>query len=189
MKTLVIYAHPWDGSFNNYIKEKTIDLLKKENKEVDLIDLNKDGFDPVMRPEDLKLFSQGKYHDPLAENYVQRLLEADEIVMIFPIWWYGEPAILKGFYDKVFLKGHVYDQVDYQLKGLLKAKNALILTTGNINKEYFNVLGNPIENVTAKATLGLIGIENHTWIHCPTVHLDEARNNFLNEVDNYFKQK
>lgn len=186
MKTLVIYAHPWEGSFNSFVKEKTVELLTKQGKEVDLMDLNKDGFDPVMHQEDLKYFSKGEYADTLAKNYVERLKDADELVLVFPIWWYGEPAILKGFYDKVLLKGQTYDQVGYELKGLLKAKKATILTTASIDKNIFAYLGDPIQNISANGILGTVGIKDTTWLHCPTVHLEEARLNYIKEVENYF---
>lgn len=187
MKTLIIYAHPWDGSFNHHILTKTQDLLVKQGKTVSTIDLNKDGFDPVMNQADLKLFSAGEYDCKLAAGYAEQMKQADELVLIFPIWWYGEPAILKGFYDKVLLKGHLYDEVDHQLTGLLKAKTATILTTANIDKMIFNHLGDPIGNVLSKGILGTIGIEKTTWLHCSTVHIEESREKFLLEIEENFK--
>ncbi len=188
MKTLIIYAHPWDGSFNHHVLETTTTLLKNRGDQVDVIDLNKDQFNPVMTTEDLKVFASGQYADPMAEGYVQRLKEADNLVMIFPIWWYGEPAILKGFYDKVFLKGHVYGEVEHKLEGLLKINKATILTTANIDKTIFSYLGDPIQNVLAKGILRTVGINNVTWIHCPTVHVPETRETFLAEINTQFSK-
>ncbi|VEU80561.1 NAD(P)H-dependent oxidoreductase [Haploplasma axanthum] len=186
MKTLVVYAHPWDGSFNHFVLDKVSELLENQGKTVDVIDLNKDGFDPVMHPADLKVFARGEYHDELAKSYVEKLKAADELVFVFPIWWYGEPAILKGFYDKVLLKGQVYHEVDHQMKGLLNTKKATIITTANIDKTIFSYLGDPIKNVLAGGILKTIGVENCDWIHCPTVHVEEARNKFLSEIEQNF---
>lgn len=187
MNTLVIYAHPWDGSFNHFVLETAVDLLKKQGKAVDVIDLNKDGFDPVMHPADLKVFARGEYADPLAKSYVEKLKNANELVLIFPIWWYGEPAILKGFYDKVLLKGHVYDQVNHGLQGLLNINKATVLTTASISKEIFGYLGDPINNVLIGGVLKTIGVNNCAWLHCPTVHLEEARTNYLEEIKKHFE--
>lgn len=187
MDTLIIYAHPWDGSFNKHILTKTTELLQKQGKVVSVIDLNKDGFDPVMKQADLKLFGKGDFADKLAAKYAKQMKEANELVLIFPIWWYGEPAILKGFYDKVLLKGHLYDEVDHSLKGLLKARKATILTTGNIDKQIFSHLGDPIKNVLSHGILGTIGITDTTWIHCPTVHLEESRKKYLQDIENHFR--
>jgi putative NADPH-quinone reductase len=188
MKTLIVYAHPYEGSFNHFVLGRVKDLLASAGKETDLIDLNKDGFDPVMHGEDLRLFSKGDYHDRLAADYSARLLSSDELVLIFPVWWYGVPAIMKGFFDKVFLKGRVYDEVDHKLTGLLKIKRATILTTGSLDKAALSSLGDPIGNVLARGTLGLVGIKDVVWIHCPRVHLEETRREFLKEIDGRFAE-
>lgn len=187
MNSLIVYAHPWDGSFSHSVKERVQGLLAKQGKKVDLIDLNADKFDPVMHNADLRVFSKGGYADPLAKHYVERLHQADEVILIFPIWWYGEPAILKGFFDKVFLKGTTYVQNDYQVQGMLRINKGAVLTTGAIDKETFRQLGDPIQNTLIQGTLGLVGIRNVTWIHCPGVQNEENRLRYLEEIDNYFK--
>ncbi|MDR0934778.1 MAG: NAD(P)H-dependent oxidoreductase [Erysipelotrichaceae bacterium] len=188
MKTVIIYAHPYEKSFNHAVLLKVEELLKKEGKEVDVFDLNADNFDPVMRKEDLALFGKGEYADKLAESYAHRLKEADELVMVFPIWWYGEPAILKGFHDKVFLKGQTYTEKDHQLVGLLNIKKATILTTASIDKNVLNYLGNPVENVLAKGILGMVGIKDVSWIHCPSFYIEESRTKYLKEIEEHFSK-
>ncbi|WP_025725242.1 NAD(P)H-dependent oxidoreductase [Acholeplasma granularum] len=188
MRTLIIYAHPWEKSFNHHVLETTTKLLEEKGHEVDIIDLNKDGFNPVMRQEDLKEFAKGEYADKLAGHYAARLKGADELVFIFPIWWYGEPAILKGFYEKVFLKGHTYKEKDRKLVGVLGVNKATILTTANIDKTIFSYLGDPIQNVLANGILKTIGVTNVTWLHCPTVHIEESRINYLAEINAHFSK-
>lgn len=187
MKTVILYAHPYEGSFNHSVFLEVQQLLKNQGKEIDIIDLYEDGFDPVMRKADLKLFSKGEFADPLAKSYAERLKAADELVMIFPIWWYGEPAILKGFYDKVFLKGWTYEEKDHGLVGILPIKKATILTTASIDKQGFAYLGNPIENILAKGTLGLVGIENVQWIHCASYYEEKSRLDYLDAIRKHFK--
>lgn len=188
MKSLIIYAHPWDGSFNRHVLETVKTKLLNKGHEVDVIDLNEDNFNPVMKSDDLALFAKGEYADSLAEDYANRLVAADELFLIFPIWWYGEPAILKGFYDKVFLKGRVYkDNPDKTISGLLKSDRATIITTANIDKTIFTYLGDPIQNVLANGILKTAGINAVKWIHCPTVHLENSRKTFLEEINNYLK--
>lgn len=188
MKTLIIYAHPWDGSFNRHVLDLSEKTLKENGHKVDIIDLNKDGFDPVMRKEDLKLFSKGEYHDKQAENYIERLKTADNIVLIYPIWWYAEPAILKGFFDKVFLKGHVYDEVETGIKTILSIKQATIITTANLSKEDFEEMGDPVINVIGKGTLGVLAPQQLDWIHCKHVHEESEREIFLNKIKKHFSK-
>ena len=70
---------------NNFVKDKVSSLLEANNKTVDIIDLNKDGFNPVLEQADLKEFQRGGFNDKLALSYVNKLKEADELVFIFPI--------------------------------------------------------------------------------------------------------
>ena len=188
MKNIIVYAHPWDGSFNHHVLEETIAKLEAKGESVDVIDLNKDEFNPVMTTADLELFAAGKYHDPKAEDYVARLQAADRAIFIFPVWWYGEPAILKGFFDKVFLKGTSYIQDEnHNLKGILDIKESAVFTTASISKEIFTYVGDPINNMMIGGILKTVGIENTTWLHCPTVHLEDSRDAFMNEVYDYLK--
>lgn len=183
MKNLIVYAHPWDGSFNNHVLKMTVEKLEAKGEHVDVIDLHADEFDPVMHPADLKVFGKGEYHDPKAKNYVERMKAADNIIFIFPIWWYGMPAILKGFFDKVLLKGTTYvEDENKNLRGVLDIKKSAIFTTGNIDKEFMKVMGDPIENTMINGLFKMVGIEDTTWIHCPTVHLESSRDDFMKEI-------
>lgn len=188
MKTLIVYAHPWEKSFNHHVLTKTTELLEQQGDEIDLIDLHADNFDPVFHAEGLKLFNQGQYHDKMAEGYAERLKRCDRVVFIFPIWWYGPPAILKGFFDKVFLNNHTYSQENKgEMTGLLKTKTAIALTTANIDEftmtEY---LGNPVKTLYLGGIMETCGVEDSDWIHCGTVQDQKSREKFLNKIDKYF---
>ncbi len=105
MRVLVLYAHPLETSFAAALHLRVVETLRARGHNVDDCDLNIEGFDPVMSRQD-----RIDYHD-LQRNragvapYVERLLAADGLVFIHPVWNYGFPAILKGFVDKVFLPG------------------------------------------------------------------------------------
>lgn len=184
MKTLIVYAHPWEGSFNHHVLEVSKAHFEEKGDTVDVIDLHKDKFDPVYHPEDLKLFASGEYHDPLAKDYSDRLKSADNVVFIFPIWWYGVPAILKGFFDKVFLNGHTYQQNDKgEMIGILDTKKAIALTTAHIDKDSLSqFLGNPVETLYLDGIMKLCGAKETEWIHCGNVHLEASREAFIKEI-------
>ncbi len=112
MRVLVLYAHPDPDSFGAALHRATVDGLKAAGHEVDDCDLYAEGFDPVLsRAERIG------YHD-LASNqknvagYVSRLQAAEGLVLCYPVWNYGYPAILKGFFDRVFLPGVSFKLVD-----------------------------------------------------------------------------
>ena len=105
MRVLVVYAHPVETSFCAALRAAAVGALHAGGHAVDDCDLNAEGFDPVMsRRERLD------YHDPSVNRasvagYVDRLLAAEALALIFPVWNMGFPAILKGYLDKVFLPG------------------------------------------------------------------------------------
>lgn len=79
MKTTIIYAHPWEGSFNKAI----LDEAAEAAGDCYVIDLYKDGFDPVMSEEDLALYSEGKSADPQVEKYNEILDDTSRINFIW----------------------------------------------------------------------------------------------------------
>ena len=105
MRVLVVYCHPVETSFHAALHQEVLKNLRAAGHEVDDCDLYAEGFNPVLSREE-----RIDYHD-LALNrvyagpYVDRLLAAEGLVLVFPVWNYGYPAILKGFLDRVFLPG------------------------------------------------------------------------------------
>ena len=101
MKTTIILAHPWHGSFNKSIMDTTIEQLVLKKKDYQIIDLNKDQFNPVLNESDLSLYSKGQSRDQLVNQYQKMLSDSDELVFIFPVWWFDVPDILKGFLTRL----------------------------------------------------------------------------------------
>ena len=128
--TTIIYAHPYDQSFNHGILRRVQQLLDEKGEKYRLIDLYADGFNPSYTKEELALFNQGKALDPLVLHYQELLKTTNRLIFIFPIWWADMPAIVKGFEDKVFLKTFAYVPTATGLKGNLShIKEALVIST------------------------------------------------------------
>ncbi|MGX5850399.1 NAD(P)H-dependent oxidoreductase [Mesorhizobium sp. PL10] len=105
MKVLVLYAHPVETSFNAGLHRTIVERLTAAGHAVDNCDLYAEDFDPrLTRGERLDYHNQRSPADPAAP-YVERLLRAEALVLSYPVWNYGFPAILKGFFDRVFLPG------------------------------------------------------------------------------------
>lgn len=189
--TTIVLAHPWHGSFNKAIMDTVVKALKAKKKDYKIIDLNKDGFDPVLREGDLALFSKGETTDQKVKEYQTQLLNSDELVFIFPIWWFDTPAILKGFFDKVMLKGFAYEESSSGLKGLLThIKRTTLITTSEVPTWYMTLLsGNPIQGTWIKRSLKGMGLNKAKWINSDLTSTGKTsrRKNFLNKVSNRFK--
>ncbi|PAF22339.1 flavodoxin [Terribacillus saccharophilus] len=194
MKTIV-YAHPWEGSFNHAILTSITNDLEAKREIFQVIDLYNDEFNPVFTAEELKLFNKGETPYELVKEYQRKLKQATELVFIFPVWWWDLPAILKGFIDKVMLSGFAFleDKETGELKGLLtNIRKTTVISTSTTYKEYIESEGgNAIQGVFINRTLADLGLKNEytNWIHFSGVNLttDEKRRQFLEEIPQKLK--
>ncbi len=108
----IVYAHPWDGSFSHAELEQVKQTLTARHQDYNLIDLYADGFDPVMRAKDLSVYGKGDFKDPMVGEYIETIQKTNKLILMFPIWWLSMPAMLKGFFDKVFLANRIINFVD-----------------------------------------------------------------------------
>ena len=153
MQFLVIECHPNKGSFTTSVATMIRETLASKGYAVENINLVDDLFNPVMSVEDLKAWREGKTKDALVEKYQAMITKADMLVIPFPVWWGNMPALLKGFWDKVFLPGWVFPNH-------LKGKSAIVITTMTSSSSTFNEhQKNPIQGAFIKNTLEICGIE------------------------------
>lgn len=112
MRVLYLYCHPLPESFHAAIRERALAGLAAAGHEVDMLDLYADGFDPVMSAQ-----ARRDYHDLTRnqaglEGYIERLRAADAMVVQFPVWSFGPPAMLKGYFDRMLKPGVAFDLSD-----------------------------------------------------------------------------
>jgi putative NADPH-quinone reductase len=112
MRVLVLYAHPVETSFNAALHDGILAGLNEAGHTVDDCDLYAENFDPrLTRDERLGYHEVGPNIEPV-RRYVERLQAAEALVLSFPVWNFGYPAILKGFFDRVFLPGVSFELTD-----------------------------------------------------------------------------
>lgn len=106
MRIHVVHAHPVETSFNRALFDTVVDTLTTAGHEVDALNLYEAGFNaPLSREERLNYHEVPGNLTPLVQPYVERLLAAEALVFVHPVWNYGYPAILKGYFDRIFLPG------------------------------------------------------------------------------------
>lgn len=193
MKVVIVFNHPYDGSYCNALLESVIKGLAKAEHQIDLIHLDKDNFNPVMTSLDLKGFRDKKPIDPKVIDYNNRIKEANHLVFIFPIWWELMPAMTKGFIDKVIFPGVAYDYTNVQntrMKPLWNnLKGVTMITTMNTpNYLYWLIFGNAIKKAMILGTFWKIGFKNRNWISYNQVKQvsKEKREEWLVELENKF---
>ena len=133
MSHLIIYAHPNPESFNQAVLQKVVEA--SAGHDVIIRDLNGENFPPVLRwQECINTFNKEYAKDVQVEQKFWQ--EADLITFVYPLWWMGFPAILKGYLDRVLTHGFAY-QTGKETIGLLKGKKMQqFVTMGNTNEKY-----------------------------------------------------
>ena len=128
MRYVILYAHPNPKSFNHAILARVEANLKRDRKEYVVRDLYALNFKPVLEPADFVAMGGGSVRPDVAEEQ-RHIAAADKLIVIHPIWWFGMPAMLKGYIDRVFTGGFAYAYTAKGVEGLLKGKRAIILNT------------------------------------------------------------
>ncbi|MBT9382994.1 NAD(P)H-dependent oxidoreductase [Pseudooceanicola sp. CBS1P-1] len=104
-RALVVYAHPCEESFAGALHAQTVAGLSKGGWEVDDCDLYAEGFSPVLTAEERRNYHNLDVNTLPVQGYVDRLRAADALILVFPVWNMYYPAMLKGFFDRVYLPG------------------------------------------------------------------------------------
>ncbi|SFJ06387.1 NAD(P)H-dependent oxidoreductase [Celeribacter neptunius] len=104
-RALVVYCHPRETSFNFGIKARVIERLEAAGVDYRLRDLYAEGFDPVLSAHDHEVYENVPENRALVERDCDDLLWCDSLIFVYPTWWYGLPAMLKGWLDRTMVSG------------------------------------------------------------------------------------
>jgi putative NADPH-quinone reductase len=112
MRVLYIYCHPLPESFHAGVRVEALAGLKAAGHEVDLFDLYAEKFDPVLSEEGRRHYHDTSVNQNELAPIIARLQRAEALVIQFPTWCFGPPAMLKGFFDRVLMPGVAFDISD-----------------------------------------------------------------------------
>lgn len=161
MNTLIVFAHPYEGSFNRAILKTLQAALGEAGHQVRVRDLYGQGFDPLLNAGDLATLNQG--HTPERVSAEQALIGwAEALIFVYPVWWFGPPAILKGWIDRCLTPGFAFRYDEGAAEGLLTHRRALVLCTlGGTAAEYRSrgwedLIARPM----LEGVLGFCGVRN-----------------------------
>ena len=109
-KALVVMAHPAESSLTRDVTRAIVEALDSHGHDAEMVDLAAEGFDPVFGPADYAAFncSGTLPHDVQAEQ--RRIDRADYLILVYPVYWWAMPALLKGWIDRVFVAGWAFDE-------------------------------------------------------------------------------
>ena len=158
MKILIILGHQRPGSFCHAIAQTATQELRAAGHEVIYHDLYAEGFDPILPNAEIP--READLPATIA-RHCREVLQADAYVVVHPNWWAMPPAILKGWLDRVFRQGVVYEFGPQGVVGKLKGKRAIVFTTSNTPREdELRLFGDPLENLWKTCVFGFCGVED-----------------------------
>lgn len=187
MKVLIVLGHPERGAFGRALAESFAEEVMRAGHEATLADLHGEEFDPRMMPEDLAYY-RGTGSLPADVAREQRRVDAaDALVLVFPVYWWSMPALMKGWIDRVFTGGWAYEiDGDGKARGRLADRPVLLLMTAGADAGSFARHGydEAIATQIEKGIFGYCGIRGVRSVIFHDVEASDAevRRNHLSSV-------
>ncbi|WP_085905732.1 NAD(P)H-dependent oxidoreductase [Kiloniella majae] len=158
MKCLVVIAHPLEDSLCKHLAKETIAHLETKGYKITVKDLYSESFAPALAHAERQSYFTEEFDSSALERDLTQLKETESLVLIFPTWWFGFPAILKGWFDRVWAPGHAYDHADDNKAILPKLDNLVemkvITTLGSPRWVDLLILRQPVRRVLKTAIRG-----------------------------------
>ena len=129
MRILLVLAHPLEESFAAAVAETARATLQAAGHDVDWLDLYRENFDPRLSAKERRGYFGEDYDISGVASITSRLKAAEGLILVFPQWWFNFPAILKGFFDRVFLPGVSFNLVGGKVRGSLHNVGKVVAIT------------------------------------------------------------
>lgn len=153
MRVLIVYAHPEPASFSGAMRDLAVETLRSDGHDVTVSDLYAMSFDPVVGAKDFaglsdiatplsipreqtRAFDEKAFSTDIATEQ-EKLASTDLLILQFPLWWFGMPAILKGWADRVFARGFAYAPGRKYDTGMFAGKFAMVATSTGTSAETY----------------------------------------------------
>ena len=157
MRVLLLHAHPDPASFSASLFRNVQQELAAAGHQVDAADLYAEGFDPVLSRAEWRGYTQVPPNRASVAHNAARLDWAETIVLIFPVWNFGPPAILKGYLDRVFLPGVSFHLTEGRISpGLHHIRSLVAITTYGSTWWWAKLMGDPPRRLVCRVLRALI---------------------------------
>jgi NAD(P)H dehydrogenase (quinone) len=152
LRCLIVYCHPNPQSFSAALYQATQEALRSRGHELRCIDLYADGFEPVLSlQERLDYLPNPNAIETKVQHHVDALRWCEHIVFVFPVWFYGPPAMLKGWLERVWLPGVAFlpppQKGKTAVPGLQHIKRLTVITHGGSPWWWLKIMGDPCKRL------------------------------------------
>ncbi|MBN2778406.1 MAG: NAD(P)H-dependent oxidoreductase [Bacteroidales bacterium] len=186
MKALIIYANYKENSFTGAIRDTLAETFHKNGHEVVVRDLYEIKFNPVLSKKDLESIEQDIF--PVDIMNEQKFIQwADLICFVYPIWWSGMPAILKGYIERVFVQGYAFEfDENTAIPKLTNKKIVIFNTTGSKNVLKDKKRIDALNTLTHDCIFGFCGMQviEHKYFTAVSQASNQGKQEIFDEVKN-----
>jgi NAD(P)H dehydrogenase (quinone) len=189
MNIFVLIAHQRPGSYCHAIAAAAIEELKAAGHEVVYHDLYAENFDPILPAAE---YPRGEILDPLVAQHCREVAAADGYLIVHPNWWAMPPAILKGWLDRVWRQGVVYQFGPKGVEQLVAGRRAVVFTTSNTPRDdELRLYGDPLENLWKACVFNFVGVQNFVRRNFESIVMSspDERAAWLEEVRQIVRQR
>jgi putative NADPH-quinone reductase len=154
MKALVVYAHPVEGSYSSALRDRTAAALTARGHEVRVTDLYAEDFQPELSAWEHAHHLDDPSGKPDIARHVADLQWCDTLVLVYPTWLSAQPAMLKGWIDRIWVSGVVYrlPEGGNRIRPLLTNVRHLVVVTTHGSSKFINVLqGEPGKRIVFRS--------------------------------------
>lgn len=154
MKVLVIACHPVPDSFGASLRDTAVATLRAGGHEVRVTDLDAEAFDPCFTAEERRLHLAHPSTKPHVARHTEDLAWCQMLVLVYPTWWGGQPARLKGWIDRVWINGVAWELPEgaNRLYGRLRGLRRIVVVTTHGSSKFVNALqGEPGKRVVSRS--------------------------------------
>ena len=195
MNTLLVICHPIHDSFTRACADRATAALRAAGHAVDVIDLYGEGFLPELTEHEREVHHEGLDAKPSIAGHAAKLQWANKLVLVYPTWWGAQPAMLKGWFDRVWTTGVAYELPEgkSQIRGLLRNITSITAITSHGASKFVNVLeGEPGKRMLSRQIRPLCSWRcRFRWV--PMYGVDGAsdadRHAFFTRIDTAMKRR
>lgn len=190
MRVLMVYCHPLESSYAAALRDRALQALRDGGHEVELVDLYREGFDPVLSADERRTYLADTAANVAGvRRHVDLLRWAEGLLFVYPTWWYGPPAMLKGWFERTWLPGVAFTvpkkKGDKQGPGMQHIRWLGCITSSGSPWWWLKVLSDPGRRLFTRGLRALLAPRCRvTWLQLYSMNntTDHDRTAFLDRV-------
>lgn len=190
MHAAVVLAHPNPDSYAHELARRAVQGLSSAGHDVTLLDLAAIGFRAAMSPDERAAYHTDEpIQDPMIEEHARLITAVDAVVFVYPTWWAGLPALLKGWLDRVLVPGVGFRFDDKSGKvrpGLTNVRHIVGITTYGSPRWYVKLVndcGRRSLLRTLRLSCGLKTTTSWLALYAIDTEDDTGRTEFASKVE------